>query len=170
MQRVKIDKILRGLIGLLLVALVYTIYAGIHQRVIGVGDTAPSFAITTDSGRAVAIPDFGGKLLVLNFWASWCPPCLEEMPSMNQFAKDFAGSGVVVLGISVDKDEKAYKTVISRVRPTFQIVRDPETKINADYGTFQYPETYIINPEGKVIQKIIGPADWTDPKMTGYIK
>ena len=77
------------------------------------GDTAPEFTITTDNGRTVSPPDFGGKLLVLNFWATWCPPCVQEMPSLNQFQKSLADKGVVVLGISVDKDEKAYKAFLA---------------------------------------------------------
>src|ERR1039457_7227273 len=73
MPSVKIDRYLRVAIGLLLVALVYVIYASIHERVVVAGDAAPGFTIATDSGRSVSVPDFGGKLLVLNFWASWCP-------------------------------------------------------------------------------------------------
>ena len=89
----------------------FVLYASIHERVIGVGDTAPDFSITTDNGRSVSAANFGGKLLVLNFWATWCPPCIEEIPSLDQFAKEMANSGVVVLGVSVDKDEKVYQSL-----------------------------------------------------------
>ena len=78
MSSTKTDHILRGGIGLLLIALVAVIYNGISERVIGVGDTAPEFTITTDQGRTVSTSDFGGKLLVLNFWATWCPPCVRK--------------------------------------------------------------------------------------------
>ncbi len=169
MQSVKIDRILRASIGVLLVAFVYVIYASIHERVIVVGDTAPEFSVTADSGRKVALPNFGGKLLVLNFWATWCQPCVEEVPSLSEFAKRFDGRGVVVLGVSVDKDEKQYRAFLQQMRPSFLTWRDPEAKINADYGTFKYPETYIINASGKVVQKIVGPADWSDEKMISYV-
>src|SRR5258708_491070 len=72
MQSAKINQIIRAGIGLLLVALVYVIYAGIHERIVIAGDSAPQFNIKTDNGRGVSVPNFGGKLLVLNFWASWC--------------------------------------------------------------------------------------------------
>ncbi|HWB98429.1 MAG TPA: TlpA disulfide reductase family protein, partial [Bryobacteraceae bacterium] len=77
---------------------------------------------------------------------------------------------VVVLGISVDKDEKAYREFLRRTGLSFQTARDPQNKINAGYGTFKFPETYIINDKGKVVQKIIGPENWTDDRMVSYVK
>jgi peroxiredoxin len=170
MPTVKIDRAIRVLIGLLLVALVYVIYAGIHQRVIEVGDTAPDFTITTDNGRTISRSNFGGRLLVLNFWATWCPPCIQEMPSLEQFHNQLAPSGVVVLGISVDKDEKVYRNFLARANVSFLTARDPGSGVNADYGTFKYPETYIIDSSGKVVQKIIGAENWTDERMVSYVK
>jgi peroxiredoxin len=170
MTSVKIDRALRAAIGLLLVVLVYVIYATINERIVVVGDSAPSFSVRTENGKSVSVSDFGGKLLVLNFWATWCPPCVEETPSLSEFAARFSNRGVVVLGVSVDKDEKAYRAFLQQFRPAFLTARDPETKINADYGTFKYPETYIIDSKGKVVQKIIGPANWTDGKMVSYIE
>src|SRR5947209_864479 len=111
-RNIKVDRMLRAGIGLLLVCLVYVIYAGIHERVVVAGDTAPEFTIRTDSGRQVSVPNFGGKLLVLNFWATWCPPCVQETPSLSQFTAQFANKGVVVLGVSVDKDEKQYNAFL----------------------------------------------------------
>jgi cytochrome c biogenesis protein CcmG/thiol:disulfide interchange protein DsbE len=169
MQSVKIDRFLRIGIALLLTAFVYTIYASIHERIIVTGDSAPEFSIQADGGRAVGVPSFGGKLLVLNFWAAWCQPCIEEIPSLSEFAGFFRDKGVVVLGVSVDKDEKAYRGVLQQLRPQFLTARDGEAKINADYGTFKYPETYIIDTKGKVVQKIIGPTDWSSDKMIAYV-
>ncbi|HZT30510.1 MAG TPA: TlpA disulfide reductase family protein [Bryobacteraceae bacterium] len=166
----KTDRALRILIGILMGAFVYILYASMHERVIGVGDTAPDFTITADNGRPISPTSFGGKLLVLNFWATWCPPCVQETPSLDQFQRSLAGSGVVVLGVSVDKDEKAYRAFLDRNRVSFLTARDPENKINADFGTFKYPETYIINDKGKVVQKIIGPENWTDGRMLDYVK
>ena len=80
------------------------------------------------------------------------------------------GSGVVVLGISVDKDQKAYRDFLARVNPAFLTARDPAQKINAEYGTLKYPETYIIDARGKVVQKIIGEENWTDEHIVSYVK
>ncbi len=170
MNSVKIERFLRGAIGLLMVVFVYVIYDSFHEKIVGVGDTAPDFSVTTDTGRTISPSNFGGKLLVLNFWATWCPPCIQEMPSLDRFQRQFAGSGVVVLGLSVDKDEKAYRSFLDRVNVSILMARDPENKVNADYGSFKYPETYIIDSSGKVVQKIVGPEDWTSEKMVGNIK
>ena len=164
------DRILRYLIGVLLCVFVYVIFVTLHERIIEVGDSAPEFSVTADNGRTVSLNSFGGKVLVLNFWATWCAPCIEELPSLDQFQREFAKSGVVVLGVSVDKDEKAYKRFLSRVNVAFLTARDPDNKINAEYGTFKFPETYIINREGKVVEKIISATNWTDDKMMNYVK
>lgn len=167
MHSVKTDRYLRLGIGLLLIAFVYVIYASIHEHIVVAGDDAPEFTLAADNGRSVSVPNFGGKLLVLNFWASWCPPCVQETPSLSRFASDYAGRGVVVMAISVDKDEKAYRNFIQKFRPTFLTAR--EFKIHEDYGTYMYPETYLIDSHGKVLRKIAEGADWNDPQLRAYI-
>lgn len=178
MKSVKTDRILRAAMGLLTVALVYVLYAAIHERVVVAGDQAPEFSVRADNGRTVALPNFGGKILVLNFWASWCPPCVQETPTLSQFAAQYADKGVVVLGISVDKDPKAYEGFLQKFRPQFLTVR--ELDIHEQYGTFMYPETYIIDAQGRVLKKIVDPQDWpgnqarfedwTDPAFAKYIE
>lgn len=167
MQSVKIDRLLRAAICVLVVALVYVVYAGIHQTVIAAGDTAPDFSITADNGRSVSLPNFGGKILVLNFWASWCPPCVEETPSLSRFTQEYADKGVVVLGVSVDKDPKAYQNFLQKFKPAFLTAR--ELNLHQDFGTFMYPETYIIDAHGKVLKKIAEGVDWNDPGLNQYI-
>ena len=170
MSSVKIDQILKAGIAVLSVFLVFVIYNSTHERIIEVGDTAPSFTITADNGRKITPSDFGGRLLVLNFWATWCQPCVEEVPSLDQFAKEMADSGVVVLGVSMDTNPKVYQDFLSRSHISFMTARDPEAKISADYGTFKYPESYIIDSKGKVVQKIVGPTNWTDGTMVNAVK
>ena len=162
MRSVKIDQLLKAGIGLLLAVLVFVVYASIHERIIGVGDSAPDFTITADNGRTLSLSHFGGRLLVLNFWATWCQPCIEEVPSLDRFAKEMAGSGVVVVGVSVDKDPKAYQAFLARANVSFLTARDPGANISADYGTFKVPESYIIDANGKVVQKIVGATDWAE--------
>jgi len=110
----------------------------------------------------VSLSHFGGRLLVLNFWATWCQPCIEEVPSLDRFSKEMAGSGVVVVGVSVDRDPKAYQAFLSRANVSFLTARDPGASISSNYGTFKYPESYIIDANGKVVQKIVGETDWAD--------
>lgn len=167
MQSVKIDRFLRLGICALAAIFVFVIYTAIHERVVVAGDTAPDFVVTADNGRTVSVPNFGGKLLVLNFWASWCGPCIQETPSLSKFAHDYAPKGVVVLGVSVDKDLQAYQKFIQKYAPGFLTARD--LKVHEDYGTYIYPETYIIDAKGKVLLKLAEPEDWTSPKLTQYI-
>ena len=166
----KTERLLRVAIVLLTFAFVLVIANRLHERVVTVGDSAPDFSITADNGRTISAANFGGKLLVLNFWATWCPPCVEETPSLSRFAAGMANQGVVVLAISVDKDEKAYRNFVERHRPAFLTARDPQARINADYGTFKYPETYVINASGKVVRKFISDQPWDSENMVKDIQ
>ncbi len=165
-----IDRALQVSIVLLLGAFAYVIFDSIHERIVQPGDRAPDFAITADNGRTITKAEFGGKLLVLNFWASYCAPCIEELPSLDQFQRRLADQGVVVLGVSIDKDQKAYKQFLDKYNVSFLTARDPDSKINADYGTFKIPETYLINRDGKVVGKIINATNWVDDRMISYVK
>jgi peroxiredoxin len=167
------DRLLLGLIVVLAGVLIWQVTGTLEQRVIAVGDTAPEFKVTTDSGRTITATDFGGKLLVLNFWASWCPPCIEETPSLDVFTRKMAPEGVVVLGVSVDKNEPMYHRFLNHFQPAYEVSRDPEANISTSYGTFVFPETYVIDRSGKVVQKIIGEpekGDWTDPELIARIR
>ena len=167
MAKQKTDRVLRITICALTVALIFAIYSGIHQRVVIAGDSAPDFHFVTENGHSISLNNFGGKVLVLNFWASWCPPCIEETPSLSELAHEFGPKGLVVLGVSVDDNEKAYRNFLARFQPEFLTTRDQ--KIHEEYGTFIYPETYIIGSDGRVLRKVAEGADWMNPQMTQYI-
>jgi peroxiredoxin len=161
---------LKAALGLLVVVLVAVVAGTLREKVIETGDTAPAFSIKTDQGREISPTSFGGKLLVLNFWASWCQPCVEEVPSLNDFATKYAGQGVVVVGVSIDRNEKLYRDFIRRYKVPFQTARDPDTNISGSYGTFKVPETYIIDRAGKVVQKVVGPQNWSDPAYLNFFQ
>lgn len=133
------------------------------------GGRAPEFSITTDQGQRVTPDSFGGKVLVLNFWATWCSPCVQEIPSLNEFQKKFAKSGVVVVAVSIDKNPQKYRAFLSRIHVSFDTVRDPTAAISAKYGTFQYPETYIIK-DGRVMRKFANAEDWGSDEITQYVQ
>jgi peroxiredoxin len=170
MKTSKLDLALKAGIGLLMVALALAIAGSMRDHITDVGDSAPAFSITTDQGRRITPTDFGGRVLVLNFWATWCPPCVEETPSLSEFQKRLAGSGVVVVSISVDKNPKLYDRFLRRFSPSFQTARDPDEGIANSYGTYQYPETYVIDRNGKVVQKVIGSRNWMDPDNISSIQ
>ena len=177
MTHSKVDQAIKIGIGVLTAALAFVIVYTMQEHIVQEGDRAPNFTIRTDSGKQISPRDFGGKVLVVNFWATWCTPCVQEAPSLNEFQKMLAGSGVVVLGISVDRNEKLYESFIKRFGLAFQTARDPEENISALYGTAKFPESYIIDRNGKVVRKYAGLPDrngqaipWTDPELVGYVK
>lgn len=132
------------------------------------GSRAPEFSVVTDQGRHVTPTSFGGKILVLNFWATWCSPCLQELPSLDQFQRQFANSGVVVVGISIDKNAQNYKRFLQRVPLSFQTARDATADIANTYGTFQYPETYIIK-DGRILRKYGEAENWMSDDIVQYV-
>jgi len=177
MAHSKVDQALKIGIGVGLAALGFLIVNTMSPQVVKVGDRAPNVTVTTDSGKQISLRDFGGKVLVVNFWASWCPPCIEETPSLNEFAKLMAGQGVVVLGINVDQNQKNYEGFAKHFQLAFPNVRDPEQAISYRFGTYQFPESYIIDRSGKVVRKFAGVPDrqgrmipWTDPELVNTIK
>jgi peroxiredoxin len=171
MQAVKSggERLLHGLILASLLALGLVIADTLRDKVVKVGDTAPDFSVKTESGLTLSRANFGGKVLILNFWATWCPPCIEETPSLNTLSKLYRDKGVVVLGISIDKNEQKYKKFLDRFDIQFPMTRDPDHKLADDYGTYQFPETYIIDKNGKVVQKVISNTNWTGPEIRSFL-
>jgi cytochrome c biogenesis protein CcmG, thiol:disulfide interchange protein DsbE len=173
----KVDWAIKGTIAALLVALGFVIVWSIEEHIVGVGDTAPNFAITTTAGETLGPKNFGGKVLVLNFWASWCTPCVEEAPSLNEFAKTFKDQGVVVLGVSVDRNDQQFQNFVKRFSVLYPTARDPQQNLSYRYGTYKIPESYIIDRNGKVVQKFAGLPErdgqaisWMDPELVGFVR
>lgn len=133
------------------------------------GKTAEDIPLTLENGKSAKLSDFRGKVVVLNFWATWCPPCVEETPALVQLQQRIASRNGVVLGVSVDEDEAAYHKFLQDHGVNYPTSRgDDAKKFAQDYGTSIYPETYIIARNGKILRKIIGPQDWNSPDMTAY--
>jgi len=131
-----------------------------------VGAPAPGFTVS-DSSHTVRLADYRGKVVVLNFWASWCAPCLEEFPSLIQLQRDMPQ--VVVLAVSFNDEEAAYRTYIAENHIDLLTVYDAAQRSNLAYGTTRPPETYIIDRNGVIRRKFIGPQDWTSPEILTYL-
>lgn len=132
-----------------------------------VATPAPNFVIA-DGSKTIHLADYRGKIVVLNFWASWCPPCLEEFPSLTQLQKQMPQ--IVVLAVSFDHDEDAYRQYLTDNHIDLETIRDGSEKSNQAYGTKRPPETYIIDGHGMIRRKFIGPQDWTSPEIVNYLK
>ena len=133
-----------------------------------IGNAAKDFTVQ-DSDRKVSLDQFKGRVLVLNFWATWCPPCVEELPSLEVMQERMRGRGVVVLGVSIDVDENAYHRFVKERGVNFLTVRDPQQKVATLYGTSGWPETYIIDRQGIVRRKFIGAVEWNSPEVLQFL-
>ena len=136
------------------------------------GKTAEDFALEI-SGKPGHLSDLQGKVVVLNFWATWCPPCVEETPGLNHLQQYIAARNGMVLGVAADEDLAVYEKFLRDQAVGFATYRDPSTKDNHSpiaqtYGTSMYPETYVIDRHGKIARKIIGFQQWDSPDMFAY--
>jgi cytochrome c biogenesis protein CcmG/thiol:disulfide interchange protein DsbE len=154
----------------MMAAFCLALYSSLHETIVNAGDKAPGFSITADNGKEITAADFGGKLLLLNFWASWCAPCIEEIPGLNEMARQLGPKGLVILGVSVDKDENAYKQFLTRNPLKYLTAHDPAEKINLSYGTIQFPESYLIDRNGRVVEKYISSQPWASPQMIEHVQ
>ncbi len=154
----------------ILACLPFLILAGCYSgsRPPRIGTAAPDFTLQ-DSQSTVTLSQFHGQVVVLNFWATWCAPCVEEIPSLVEMQRRMKGKGVTVLAVSVDVDEGAYKQFVKDHNVNLLTVRDPSGKSNGLYGTFKFPETYIVDRNGVMRRKFIGAVDWTEPEITEFL-
>lgn len=147
-------------------------YLALRQRAphpLAVGDDAPVFTVPALPSGNMDSSQYRGQVVVLNFWATWCPPCVEEAPSLEMFAEKMKNNGVVVLGVSVDSDRNQLEKFIENYHLSFPMGCDPERILAARFGTFQFPETYIFDRRGRLAEKIIGPTDWNDPRLESFV-
>jgi len=133
-----------------------------------IGSNAPDFTVQ-DAQNKITLSQYRGQVVVLNFWATWCAPCVEELPSLVEMQRRFKGKGVTVLAVSVDVDEGAYRRFVKDHNVNLLTVRDPDQKSNSLYGTSKFPETYVIDRNGVMRRKFIGAVDWTEPEITDFL-
>ena len=126
------------------------------------GKRAQDFSLEI-AGKPGHLTDLKGKVVVLNFWATWCLPCVEETPALNKLQKYIDSRGGMVLGVSVDEDPAAYEKFLKDQGVIFPTFREPTRKLALDYGTSMYPDTYIIDRHGKIARKFFGPQQWDSP-------
>lgn len=142
-----------------------------------VGKPAPDFDLPIlDDSKRVRLSDYRGKVVFLNFWATWCKPCKEEMPSMEVLYKHFEKEGLVVLAVSIDRvtTKKDIPPFVTSLGLTFPILIDSWGQTDKRYKLMGVPETYIIDQQGILREKVIGPRDWTRldslQVLTGLLK
>jgi len=153
------------------IALLFTLLsAGCYtgSRPPHLGAAAKDFTVQ-DSDHQVSLNQFRGQVVILNFWATWCPPCDQELPSLMDMQDRMRARGVVVVGVSIDVDGDAYHRYLKQRNVNFVTVRDPEQKVAAMYGTSGWPESYIIDRQGVLRRKIVGPINWDSPDVVQFL-
>jgi peroxiredoxin len=134
-------------------------------------NAAPDFTIADLDGHKVKLSSYKGKVVVLNFWGTWCEPCKAEMPSLNKLYLEHRDKGLVVLAVSIDPSEQAVKTFITQKGYSIPVLLDKDKEVFFDtYGLFGLPVSIIIDRNGTIVQKIIGEVAWDSAQMEDKIK
>ena len=135
------------------------------------GQPAPDFTFPDLDGKEVSLSDFQGKVVFVNIWATWCPPCREEMPSMQKLYERFEGQDFEILAVSIDADgREAVAPFMQQMNLTFPTLLDPNEKIRSLYGITGVPESFIIDKNGILVERVIGPLDWATPKVFSFFE
>ena len=136
-----------------------------------VGDPAPNFTLPGLDGKMVSLSDHRGHVVLVNIWATWCPPCVDEMPSMEKLYQELKDENFEILAISIDAlGEKAVAPFMKKYNLSFPALMDPDGTVKTLFQTTGVPESFIINHQGILIEKVIGPRDWATPPVIGYFR
>ncbi len=156
-------KLLRSLF--LAAAVTYFLY--FYEKPVGakVGDPAPPFTLPVKNG-SVTLEQFRGKAVLINFWATWCPPCIQEMPSLQRLKQTMRGDKFEILAVSIDDEGWAAVDRFMEKQPlSLTVLLDIRGEVASLYGTYQLPESYLIDKNGIMVKKYIGPREWSNPQI-----
>ena len=131
---------------------------------------APSFALKDLSGKEVKLEDYRGKLIFLNFWATWCPPCRQEMPSMERLYTEFKDRGLTMLAVDLREGTGKVKAFKEDFKLSFPILLDSDGRVGLMYGVRSIPTTYLIDQEGNVIGGALGTRDWASKEAFKFFE
>ena len=120
----------------------------------------PDFTLPTPEGKKLSLKSFRGKTVFLNFWASWCIPCREEMPAMERLYQEFKNREFVILAVNVKDKRSDALAFIKELKLTYPVVFDPDGEVGLLYGAWGLPTTYLIGAKGEGLARVWGPADW----------
>ena len=135
------------------------------------GKKAANFSLKNEEGQTVRLSDFRGKVVLVHFWATWCPPCVMEFSTLNDLYRKMPRDKFVILAVSQDEEGiRAINAFRKKVPFDFSAVLDPKQEVSDLYGTYRLPETYLVNKEGIIVKKFVGPEDWAQPKLQNKIR
>ncbi|TGU75223.1 TlpA family protein disulfide reductase [Geomonas terrae] len=160
---------MRRLFGLLLVVVLFA-GVGCTKKEAALpateGNPAPEFTLKDLSGKSVQLSSLKGTVVLVNFWATWCPPCREEIPSMVKLNQAMQGKNFQMLAISIDEGGKgAVEDFFKQGGVTLPALLDTDGKVARLYGTTGVPETFVVDTKGMIVKKVVGGMDWSNPQV-----
>jgi peroxiredoxin len=134
------------------------------------GSEAPDFALSDLGGQRISLAGLRGQVVLVNFWATWCKPCEDEMPAMERLHQRMAGQGFQLLAISEDDERGTVEAYRKRLGLSFPILLDPDKQVSERYQTYRFPESFLIGRDGVVVERYIGPKDWDTEAYVARIR
>lgn len=131
---------------------------------------APAFKLKDLAGKEHSLEDYRGKVVILNFWASWCGPCVEEIPSLVKLAKRYEGKDVAIVGVALQSPEADVKKMVSRFNVNFPTPLDKDGDVAVSYGARALPTTYYINRKGQIVGILRGGRNWESPASIEWVE
>ena len=136
-----------------------------------VGQAAPDFTLSDLTGKPVSLSALRGKVVIVNFWATWCPPCRAEMPSMELLHRELGDQGLVLLAVNIEKDgRQAVSKFLAASPHSFPVLLDEQEEIQKRYGVHKFPESFVIRKDGVIDDKVVGAIDWAHPETIAYFR
>lgn len=131
---------------------------------------APDFRLSGLDGKEYRLSQFRGKVVVVNFWATWCPPCIEEMPSLQRASEILGKEGIEVLGIAVGQTEKQVRDFMETNLIEFPLLPDRNSEVMGKWPSHALPTTFVVDPQGRLAFRAVGGRDWADPEILDSIR
>jgi cytochrome c biogenesis protein CcmG, thiol:disulfide interchange protein DsbE len=135
-----------------------------------INSRAPEFTLNDPYGKSFSLSDYSGKVVLLNFWATWCPPCTAEMPALNRLYLETKDRGFEILAVSTDRSVRDVHKFLEKNRVDFPILFDGNLATSKLYKVFSMPTTFLIDRDGVIVEKFYGEYNWTEPETRGRIE
>jgi peroxiredoxin len=137
-----------------------------------IGSPAPAFALPALAGEPIALGDLRGRVVFVNFWATWCPPCRDEAPALERLYRSLREEGFEVVGVSID--DPSARDAVERFRSefglSFPLLFDPDKSAYRSFQATGVPETFLIDREGRIVERFVGPRDWDEPRYANAVR
>jgi peroxiredoxin len=134
-----------------------------------VGKKAPEFTLKDMNEKTFSLSSIKGNVVLINFWATWCPPCRGEMPSLNKLYREFRDKGLIVVAVSTDRSATPVKDFLDKKPVDFPVLMDSDNKVSRQFKVFSLPTTFLLDRNGTIIHRYLGEEEWDSDAIRGRI-